>query len=289
MRFGPAVVRLLRASCGQQEHDTLFKAPDNKQCLLFENLASLGFKKELLLNHNGQFDNFMAHITNNIGAVSPAVDLTALTPFQKSFDGSNIYRDASVLGKWLSQRSQSDGAPTVTLYNSISAHDGNRIIRSDARNSLLSYKKQQKYLLDDLYQFINQLKQSDRNLVVIFVPEHGAAMRGDKMQVQGMREIPTSAITHIPVGIKFFGPDLNIQGEKVTISEPSSYLAISDLLGNIIASDIFSGKAFTLDDLVQGLDKIETVSQNEGTTMMKVEGKSYLTLDDESWIQYKAE
>ncbi|MCW8329964.1 cellulose biosynthesis protein BcsG [Photobacterium sp. SDRW27] len=285
---GPAVVRLLRASCGQQEHTDLFSPPGSKQCLLFDNLAQLGFKKELLLNHNGQFDNFMAHINNNIGAVSPVVDLNTLSPYQKSFDGSSIYRDSSVLNKWLSQRSQSGGSPTVTLYNSISAHDGNRIIHNKARNRLVSYKRQQKNLLDDLYAFINQLQYSNRNLMVVFVPEHGAAMRGDKMQVQGMREIPSNAITHVPVGIKFFGPDLKMQGNTVTINQPSSYLAISDLIGNVIANDIFSGKPFKLDDLIQELDKTEVVSQNQGTTMMKLKGATYLSLDDKSWIQYNS-
>ncbi|RWX54728.1 cellulose biosynthesis protein BcsG [Photobacterium chitinilyticum] len=285
---GPAVIRLLRASCGQQEHTTLFDTSSNKQCLLFDNLAQLGFENELLLNHNGQFGNFMTHINNNLGIISPAVDLENLSPYQKSFDGSSIYRDASVLNQWLSQGSQNDSRPTVTLYNSISAHDGNRIIRGNTGSSLISYKQQQKNVLDDLYDFVNNLKKSNRNLVVIFVPEHGAAMRGDKMQIQGMREVPTTAITRVPVGIKLFGPNLNIQGDKVKISQPNSYLAISDLLGNIIASDIFSGRAFQLNDLVRNLDEVGIVSQNQGTTMMEVREASFLTLDDESWIQYKA-
>jgi len=285
---GPAVIRLLRASCGQQEHSNLFDTPSNKQCLLFDNLAQLGFENELLLNHNGQFGNFMTHINNNVGVLSPAVDLEKLSPYQKSFDGSSIYRDASVLNQWLSQASQSEGPPTVTLYNSISAHDGNRIIRGNTGSSLISYKQQQKNVLDDLYDFVNQLKSSNRNLVVIFVPEHGAAMRGDQMQIQGMREVPTTAITRVPVGIKIFGPNLNMQGDKVKLSQSSSYLAISDLLGNIIESDIFSGRAFQLDDLVRNLDEVGIVSQNQGTTMMEVRETSFLTLDDESWIQYKA-
>ncbi len=108
---GPAVIRLLRASCGQQEHSNLFDTPSNKQCLLFDNLAQLGFENELLLNHNGQFGNFMTHINNNVGVLSPAVDLEKLSPYQKSFDGSSIYRDASVLNQWLSQASQSEGPP----------------------------------------------------------------------------------------------------------------------------------------------------------------------------------
>ncbi|OLQ81415.1 hypothetical protein BIT28_04150 [Photobacterium proteolyticum] len=285
---GPAVIRLLRASCGQQEHTSLFETVSNKQCLLFENLAQLGFNNELLLNHNGEFGNFMTHISNNIGALSPAIELAKLSPYQKSFDGSSIYRDATVLNQWLAQTNQTRNTPTVTLYNSISAHDGNRIIRGNSGSSLISYKQQQKNVLDDLYAFVNQLNKSNRNLVVIFVPEHGAAMRGDKMQIQGMREVPTKAITHVPVGIKFFGPNLNIQGDKIQLSQPNSYLAISDLLGNIIATDVFSGKPFQLSDLVQNLDEVGIASQNQGTTLLEIRKSSFLTLDDESWLQYGA-
>lgn len=285
---GPAVIRLLRASCGQQEHSSLFESASNNQCLLFENLTQLGFKNELLLNHNGEFGNFMTHISNNIGALSPAVELDRLSPYQKSFDGSSIYRDATVLKQWLAQTNQTRNTPTVTLYNSISAHDGNRIIRGNSGSSLISYRQQQKNVLDDLYAFVNKLKKSQRNLVVIFVPEHGAAMRGDKMQIQGMREVPTKTITHVPVGIKFFGPDLNIQGDKIQLNQPNSYLAISDLLGNIIASDVFSGKPFQLSDLVQNLDEVGIVSQNQGTTILEIRKSSFLTLDDESWLHYDA-
>ncbi|MGF1807896.1 cellulose biosynthesis protein BcsG, partial [Aliivibrio sifiae] len=49
---GPAVIRLLRASCGQETHQELFSAPSSKQCFLFDNLAKLGFQENLLLNHD---------------------------------------------------------------------------------------------------------------------------------------------------------------------------------------------------------------------------------------------
>ena len=91
------------------------------------------------------------------------------------------------------------------------------------------------------------------------------------MQIQGMREVPTKAITHVPVGIKFFGPKLNIQGDKIQLSQPNSYLAISDLLGNIIATDVFSGKPFQLSDLVQNLDEVGIVSQTKEQPFWKSE------------------
>ncbi|WP_299012960.1 cellulose biosynthesis protein BcsG [uncultured Photobacterium sp.] len=283
---GPAIIRLLRASCGQQEHTDLFSPPNNKKCLLFQNLEKIGFKNELILNHDGNFGNFMTHISNNVGGIKSKVDLKSLQPYQKSFDGSSIYRDFTILTKWLTEYSSPQNAPTITLYNSISAHDGNRIIRNDTNGSLLSYKKQQKNILDDLYNFMDQLKKSQRNFVVVFVPEHGAALRGDKMQIQGMREIPTRIITHVPVGIKLLGSKLNLQGGSIKLNQPSSYLAISDLIGNIITHDIFSGKPFHLTELVNDLDHVEFLSQNQGTTMMNVQGSYYLTLDNKNWIQY---
>ncbi len=52
------------------------------------------------------------------------------------------------------------------------------------------------------------------------MPEHGAALRGDKMQIAGMREIPTPAITLVPVGIKVIGQDANRAGSPVQIDTP---------------------------------------------------------------------
>ena len=53
---GPAAIRLLRASCGQPSHHDLYQ-PVNQQCYLFDNLAKLGFKEQLMLDHSGVFGN----------------------------------------------------------------------------------------------------------------------------------------------------------------------------------------------------------------------------------------
>ncbi len=55
---GPAAIRLLRASCGQQPHSKLYDvAPE--QCLLMDDLRKLGFDSEVMLNHTGQFEGFI--------------------------------------------------------------------------------------------------------------------------------------------------------------------------------------------------------------------------------------
>ena len=39
--------------------------------------------------------------------------------------------------------------------------------------------------------------------MLVVVPEHGAAEKGDKVQVAHLRDIPSPAITHVPALVKF--------------------------------------------------------------------------------------
>ena len=83
---------------------------------------------------------------------------------------------------------------------------------------------------------MRQISPSD---VVVFVPEHGAALRGDENQISGLREIPTPRIVHVPVGVKLVGLPTTAAGGMVTIDAPSSFLALSQLLFNLVADSPF--------------------------------------------------
>ena len=99
-------------------------------------------------------------------------------------------------------------------------------------------------MLDDFNQFIDTIAKSGRKAVVVFVPEHGAALRGSKLQVSGMREIPLPGITHVPVAVKLvgFGNDATAaHGTPVTISTPTSYLALMTLVSHLVANNPFAG------------------------------------------------
>ncbi|CAH7258879.1 putative Cellulose biosynthesis protein BcsG [Vibrio chagasii] len=283
---GPAVIRLLRASCGQQEHSQLFASAPSNQCYLFDNLKNLGFEENLLMNHNGVFDSFLELIKKDGDIAAELMPQDGFKPYQKSFDGSSIFRDKQVLDNWLQQRLNSSDEKVVALYNSISLHDGNRIINSKSSTSMISYKKRLKNLLDDLYDFFKQLEASKRNIVVALVPEHGASMRGDRMQIQGMREIPAPGIVHTPVGIKLFGENIKRDGETIHVTAPSSYLALSQLVSNILEEDIYSDTQFSPKKLTQNLPETRLVAQNSGSTVIEVDGKYYVTLDGSSWIEY---
>lgn len=282
---GPAVVRLLRASCGQQEHSKLFE-PAPKQCYLFDNLKDLGFKENLLMNHNGVFDSFLELIKKDGDLKTNLMSQEGFKPYQKSFDGSSIFRDKQVLDDWWQQRIKSDDEKVVALYNTISLHDGNRIINANSTTSIVSYKKRLKNLLDDLYSFFQELKASKRNIVVALVPEHGAGMRGDRMQISGMREIPAPTIVHTPVGIKVFGEGIQRQGDTKHVKAPSSYLALSQLVSNILEQNIYEKKSFSPDELAGNLPETQVVAQNSGSTVIEVNGKYYVSLDGSSWIEY---
>lgn len=283
---GPAVVRLLRASCGQQKHAQLFDPAPSKQCYLFDNLKNLGFKENLLMNHNGIFDSFLELIKRDGDLQTNLMSQEGFTPYQKSFDGSSIFRDKQVLDNWWQQRLSSNDEKVVALYNSISLHDGNRIINSKSGTSLVSYKARLKNLLDDLYAFFKQLEASERNIVVALVPEHGAGMRGDRMQISGMREIPAPTIVHTPVGVKIFGPGLQRQGNTVHVQAPSSYLALSQLVSNILEQDIYTKSTFNPAELANGLPETRVVAQNSGSTVIEVDKRYYVSLDGTSWIDY---
>ena len=283
---GPALVRLLRASCGQEPHEALFSDAPSQQCYLFDNLAKLGYGENLMLNHNGSFDNFTGLLKNDGHLQAPVMSKEGLSPYQAAFDGSDIYRDEDVLNRWLTNRGKDPQEKVVALYNTISLHDGNRIIKNSGETGMVSYKRRLKNLLDDLYTFFDTLKKSDRNIVVVLVPEHGAGMRGDRMQISGMREIPAATIVHTPVAMKIFGPNMKRTGETYHVKAPSSYLAISTLVSRLLEQDIYAKGTFDPKALSEALPKTKMVAQNSGSTVLEYNNKPYVSLDDQTWQEY---
>ncbi len=283
---GPAAVRLLRATCGQPSHKALYRdAPS--QCYLFESLARAGFDPGFALNHDGHFDDFLTVVKERGHLRAPPMPIRNAPIQQRAFDGSPIYEDYSVLAQWLRQRQEEGTRPTATYYNTISLHDGNRLNGRGANlDSLENYRLRVRKLLDDIDRFLRTLEKSGRNVVVVLVPEHGAAVRGDHMQISGLREIPSPAITLGPVGIRVIGPGLKRDGAKVRVDAPTSYLAISHMVARLLEDDPFASGAYDPASLVEGLPETRFVAENEGTVVMRHRGAYYLRLEGEEWIPY---
>jgi len=143
-------------------------------------------------------------------------------------------------------------------------------------------------LLDDLNGFIKELQKSGRRVVIAIVPEHGAALHGDRMQISGMREIPSESITHVPVGLKLINMGDNDQTQPVHITQPSSYLAVAEIIARLYASPALSnGQTVDWSALLADLPQTAKVSENSGTVVLDYNGKPYVRIKENGgWLPY---
>ncbi|HAF92933.1 MAG TPA: cellulose biosynthesis protein BcsG, partial [Pseudomonas sp.] len=202
------------------------------------------------------------------------------------FDGSPIARDLDVLRGWWNHR-QSLSEPHVGLfYNSISLHDGNRILGPDGQAQSADYRLRAQRLLGDLSSFIDELERSGRRVALLIVPEHGAALHGDKMQIAGMREIPRASITQVPVGLKLIGMGLSATDGPLHVTEPSSFLALSELVSRLYAAQSES-QTPDLATLVAGLPATDAVSETAGAQVIEYSGRPYVRVNGQAlWLPY---
>lgn len=278
---GPAAVRLLRASCGQLSHTNLYQ-PSGADCYLFENLAKLGFNQQLMLGHNGLFGDFLKELRSLGGMQSPLMDQTGLPVSLQAFDGSPVYEDLAVLNRWLKTEEASSNPRNATFYNTLPLHDGNHF---PGQSKTADYKVRAQKLFDDLDNFFTELEKSGRKVMVV-VPEHGGALKGDKMQVSGLRDIPSPSITNVPTAVKFFGMKAPHEGAPIIIDQPSSYLAVSELVVRALDGKMFSEDSVNWQQYVANLPQSAAVSENANAIVIQYQGKPYVQLNGGSWVPY---
>lgn len=284
---GPAAIRINRATCGQAPHGALYERADD-QCYLLPNLQRAGFAPQLALNHDGHFDDFLPLLRAQ-GASAAPQPLAGVAAPLRAFDDSAVHDDLGMLSRWLERRGASAEPRVALFYNTISLHDGNRIVTGpDARlSSRDNYRPRAAKLLDDLAAFMEKIRASGRRAVVVVVPEHGAALHGDRFQIAGLREIPTPAITLVPVGVKVIGPDAARRGDGMRIDAPSSYLALSQLIARLIGTAPYGAGGFDPAAYAAGLPVTEYVAENDGVTMLQLDQRYWLRQGKDGWREYR--
>lgn len=283
---GPAAARLLNSSCGQRPHDGLY-GNKPEECNLFKQLEQLGFQTDLAMNHNGFFDSFLQLINTEGGLTAPLQSLDGINIIQRSFDGSPIYSDKQVLNKWLDNRARSSQARHALYFNSISLHDGNIIAGQANRfNSIDNYKARAQALMNDIDGFFEALSDTNKNYLVIMVPEHGAALKGDQMQFSGLREIPTPSIVNVPVGIKFISPNKRAVANPIKNNELLSYFAISEFIARTIEENPFNNANINIRSLLSNLPTSAMVAENENSKMILYSDQPYIQLGNGMWTKY---
>lgn len=286
---GPALLRLLRAGCGQTPQSALYQAAP-AGCYLFDGLARAGYKPALLMNHDGHFDNFAQQLRDQGGlpasGAAPRVD-TAARVAMRSFDGTPIYADDETLTRWW-RASGNDPAPRALLYNTITLHDGNRVPGLASQRSRDTYKPRLLKFFADLERFIALVEESKRPTLLLLVPEHGGAVRGDAVQIPGLREIPTPAITSVPAAVKLIGfAGLPPGGAAISVERPSSYHALAALIAALLPQGHTVGGRPQLEALVRELPGTDWVSENEGTVLLRQGSSSWLRTPQGGWVPYR--
>ena len=282
---GPAAIRLLRSNCGQPKHADLY-SPAAPECYLYNQLQQAGFEPEAAMNHDGHFGDFLKDVRDHGGYPAALFDNRQAPVGMHAFDDSPIYDDGAVLTQWWQHR-LTEAAPRVALYyNTISLHDGNHIVGGRSVSAKESYHQRVETLFAGFQKLFDAIQASGRKAVVIMVPEHGANLRGDRMQISGLREIPTPAITLIPVGIKLIGLSAPAKDTPQTITAPSSFLAMNQILANLMADSPYAHPQFSLADYLKDLPQTRYEAENEGTIMLR-QGPHYMMRSpDGSWSEY---
>ncbi|GGI17192.1 cellulose biosynthesis protein BcsG [Oxalicibacterium faecigallinarum] len=285
---GPAALRLLRSTCGQVPHATLYGA-DPDDCSLFHNFTTAGYDVRGILNHDGVFGHFAGDIQSYSGLPSPLEEGKWGDIAMRSFDGRPIYGDLSVLSKWWQDNrlnASASAKPTALYYNTITLHDGN-IVAGTPGSSLQTYKPRLDKLLADFDRFISQLEAAGKPVVVILIPEHGAALRGDKIQISGMREIPNPKVTMVPVAVKVIGMKANEEGAPpIFVDRPTSYSAVFTLLADIMNRDVSNLDQMQLSDLARALPTTRFVAENEKIIVMQNDRDYFMRSPEGTWINY---
>lgn len=278
---GPAAIRLLRSSCGQVSHHDLYQTPQ-ADCLLMDNLARLGFSKEIVMDHSGTYGNDLKSLKAYAGVSSKPMDKRGLPYEVTSFIGEEIPNSDALLARWLQQRVESSSLRNVTYFNITTLHDGNRWAGS---RQIAPFKARLRALMDQLDEFITRLEQSGRKVMVVMVPEHGAALSGDRMQMPGLRDIPSPAITRVPVGIRLVGARADHVPTRI-IDQPSSLLVVSELVSRVVAGNYFGSETIDWNQLFNNLPQTPAVSENQGASVMQYQGQYHIKQGKGDWVPY---
>lgn len=279
---GPALQRLLNGACGQPSHSELY-GERRPECEIMTRLGTLGYSQRLLMDHSGEYDNFLQSMRDKAG-VTATLDNAKYPTRYMGFDDEEIADSLAVLRHWQRTQVKSKAGRTATLINFIALHDGNRL---PGRGRAEPFKPRAQEMFDNIRTFLRELERSGRKTMVVIVPEHGAAVRGDKIQVPRLRDIPTMRISRVPVMVKFVGLK-GMPNEPIHVTGNTSYLALTSLIGKTLETDYFSkdGGTVPLEQLVHDLPQTNPVSENGTVQTLEYQGREYFRQNGGEWKPY---
>ncbi|MFP3541284.1 cellulose biosynthesis protein BcsG, partial [Pseudomonas sp. SIMBA_044] len=89
----------------------------------------------------------------------------------------------------------------------------------------------------------------------------------------------SQSITHVPVGLKLINMGDNGQTEPVHVTQPSSYMAIAEIIARLYASPgLNNSQTVDWSTLLTDLPQTAKVSENSGTVVLDYNGKPYVRI-----------
>ncbi|MHB8482603.1 MAG: cellulose biosynthesis protein BcsG [Nitrospiria bacterium] len=287
----PSAIRLLRGACGQLKHKALYQDVA-RECYLFDDFKSLGYETYTILNHDGVYGHF-AQQAQKLGHVPPPILPSGLPIQAYNFDGTPIYDDYAVLEKWWNLRQASNIKKAALYYNTITLHDGAHLTGEKdwwKKDRKVQYKYSVETLLADFTKFIQLFRSSGRKGIILFVPEHGMALRGNRVQAAGLRDIPFPRITTVPVAVKLIGFERFPAGvHQEIISKPTSYLSLSYLLASLLVLDPGEITERSVQSVLNDIPETDYVSENEEALIVKNQGEFFLYGKEKQWMKLSSD
>jgi cellulose synthase operon protein YhjU len=287
---GPALLRLLQANYGQRKHSDYYKKDTPKNSMLFDGLASAGYKNYVVMSHDGKYGDYVKSLKAN--GLSNAVMLLPenMSPTAMFFDSKTpLFGDYAMMKKWFDARQSSNSERAAVYFNSVLLHSGSHWVGEKNylnRDKKDQFKEMSTVLLKDIKKIIELLKTSKRNTVLVFVPEHGRALAGSSIQAADLRDIPLPKITKVPLGIKFIGPKFNnAKVQQHVIAKPTSYFALSWMLSKFVEQSPFGKSALSPEDILFKVPKTDFVSEHEWNRIIEMDGKYFYSGKDKKWKQ----
>ncbi len=234
---GPSMLRLLRSSCGQQAHGELYnEAPS--ECYLMDVLRRLGYDVSTTMDHDGKYDDFLEEAIN-LGHAAESVRPEGLPVEQVGFDGSELSDPDVVFDSWLAKRSASNAERAAVYFNTLILHTGSHWKGETEWWKNRDPMKEYADRVDRVFRLVkaigDKFEKTGRSAAILVVPEHGAAIRGTKIQNAQLRDLPLPRIVKSFFGVRFIGPSFpKHPASTVRVEGSLSYMAIAEVIANTV-------------------------------------------------------
>jgi len=284
---GPSVLRLLKAPCGQVPQEQLVStSPAN--CYLLDDLRGVGYKPYTVFNHDGSYANFNEVVQKMCHGEAPLTS-DNIEPVYRMFDGKVLYTDRSELIVYLKARAESNVPRAALYYNTANLHIGtHKMIAEPGYDTTADYGKRLKVMLAEFEDVFSMIERSGRNAMVIFVPEHGAALEATKMQGRDVREIPLPSLAIVPVAVKLIGKKTYAVTEPQVVTKPVSWLGLAWLMSEFLHRNPFAPSALAPEVVASSIPVTEFMAENINASVMR-EGSGYIYKNkDKAWATLPA-